>query len=101
MKSTSHRPLLVSYRLGPEATGELAAEAKKLGVSPHELARRVLLDWLSDHDRHATEQALAELRAEVAKVRADLREAVIALLADAGRCSREDAEDWVNGRLFQ
>ena len=101
MKSTSLCPPVVSYRLDPQAAGELAVEAKKLGISPHELARRVLLDWLSDQDRHATEQALAELRAEVAKVRADLREAVIALLADAGRCSREDAEDWVNGRLFQ
>lgn len=101
MKSTSLRPLVVSYRLDPEAADELSAEAKRLGISPHELARRVLLDWLSDHDRHATEQALAELRAEVAKVRADLREAVIALLADAGRCTREDAEDWVNGRLFR
>lgn len=101
MKSTSVHPLVVSYRLDSEAAAELSGEAKNLGISPHELARRVLLDWLSDHERHATVQALSELTAEVAKVRADLKEAMVAILCDAGRCTREDAEEWVSGRLFQ
>jgi hypothetical protein len=91
---------MVGYRLDSEAAAELSAEAKKLGISPHELARQVLLDWLSDKERHATEKALSELRAEVAKLRADLKEGFVALLCDAGKLEREDAEDWVNGRLF-
>jgi hypothetical protein len=100
MNKAVTKRLVVSYGLDAEAADELSAEAKKLGISPHELARRVLLDWLSDKERHATEEALADLRAEVAKLRADLKEGFVAILCDAGKLEREDAEDWVNGRLF-
>ena len=90
----------VSFRVEEEFLERAAAEARKYGVSPHELARQVFLDWLTDHRRHAVEEALAELIREVAKQRADLKESVIAILCDAGKLERREAEEWVTERLF-
>jgi hypothetical protein len=93
---------VISYRLDPEAAKALSAEAQKLGLaSAHELARRVLLEWLTDQERHHLRQSLSRLHKDVLKLREDLKQAVIAILCDAGKLEKEDAEDWVNRTLFQ
>jgi hypothetical protein len=98
----SNNTAVISYRLDTGTAGALADEAEKLGVSSHELARRVLLEWLTDQERHQLRRSLARVRTELLKLRADLKEAVIAILCDAGKiASRQDAEDWVKSRLFQ
>ena len=103
-------PGTISFRFVDSAqdglsAGELCelarAEARKYGLSPHELARQVFLDWLLDHERHALAEALGQLQEEVSKQRADLREAVICLLCDAGKAERQEAEEWVSTHLFQ
>ena len=92
---------VISYRLDPVAAKELSAEATKLGLtSSHELARRVLLEWLTDEERHHVRRSLAHVRKELLKLRADLKLAVIAVLCDAGKLEKQDAEDWVNAHLF-
>jgi hypothetical protein len=93
---------VISYRLDVETAQALSAEAKKTGVSTHELARRILYQWLTDHERHQLRRSLARLRSALLKLRADLKQSVIAILCDAGKiASRQDAEDWVHSRLFQ
>ncbi|SRR5712692_5474721 len=93
---------VISYRLDSETADALSAEAKKIGVSAHELARRILFEWLTDLERHQLRRSLSRIRRELLKLRADLKESVIAILCDAGKiASRQDAEDWVNSRLFQ
>jgi hypothetical protein len=86
--------------LSAEELADLArAEAQKYGISAHELARQVFLDWLMDHERHAVAEALGQVQEELSKQRADLREAVICLLCDAGKAERQDAEEWVSTHL--
>ena len=93
---------VISYRLDTETAEALTAEAKKTGVSSHELARRIVLQWLTDQERHQLRRSLSRVRNELLKLRADLKESVIAILCDAGKIERrEDAENWVNSRLFQ
>jgi|SRR6516162_4840872 hypothetical protein len=94
-------PNTISYRIDQELSELARVEAKKYAISPHELARQVFTDWLMDQERHALAEALGQVREEVAKQRADLREAVIALLCDAGRAERADAEEWVSTHMFQ
>jgi hypothetical protein len=92
---------VISYRLDPEAAKALSAEATNLGLtSSHELARRVLLEWLTDEERHYLRRSLAHVRKELLKLRADLKQAVIAVLCDSGKLQKQDAEDWVNAHLF-
>ena len=91
----------ISYRIDQELSELAKAEAKKYAISPHELARLVFTDWLMDQERHALTEALGQVREEVSKQRADLREAVICLLCDAGKAERQDAEEWVSTHLFQ
>jgi hypothetical protein len=105
-QTTSAKPssstAVISYRLDTETSEALTAEAKKIGVSTHELARRILIEWLTDQERHQLLRSLSRFRRELLKLRADLKESVIAILCDAGKiASREDAEDWVNSRLFR
>ena len=94
-------PTQVGFRLNEEAARLLFEEAQGRGVSSHELARWVLLHWLTDQERHRLRRALSSLRKEVLKQRADLKQAVIAILCDAGKVERQDAEDWVNRHLFK
>jgi hypothetical protein len=106
MKSTtstehSRSSAVISYRLNAETARALAAEAEKLGLSSHELARRALLEWLTDQERHQVRRSLARFRNELLKLRTDLKASVIAILCDAGKLEKQDAEDWVNSRLFQ
>jgi hypothetical protein len=93
---------VISYRLDPDAAKALSAAAQKHGLaSSHELARTVLLEWLVDDERHHLRKSLSRLRKEVLKLRADLKQAVIAILCDSGKLEKADAEDWVNRTLFQ
>src|SRR5438552_17155311 len=92
---------VISYRLDSETAKALSGEAEKLGVSSHELARRALLEWLTDQERHRVRRSLSRVRNELLKLRADLKEVVIAILCDAGKLEKQDAEDWVTARLFQ
>jgi hypothetical protein len=92
---------VISYRLDSETAKALSAEAAKHALSSHELARRALLEWLTDQERHQVRRSLSRVRKELLKLRSDLKEAVIAILCDAGKLEKQDAEDWVTARLFQ
>ena len=97
----SRSTAVISYRLDAETANALSAEAEKLGLSSHELARRILLEWLTDQERHHLRRSLSRVRSELLKLRADLKESVTAILCDAGKLEKEDAEAWVSSRLFK
>jgi hypothetical protein len=94
-------PGIISFRLATPLAESLAAAAAKGGVGPHELARQVVVNWLLENEAAETAEALLALRAEIDKLREDLKLAVTALLCDAGKLDVTDAEDWVNTHLFR
>jgi hypothetical protein len=94
-------PRIISFRLATPLAESLAAAAARAGIGPHELARQVVANWLLDNDGADTAEALVALRAEIDKLREDLKLAVTALLCDAGKLDVSDAEDWVNAHLFR
>ena len=97
-----------SFRTNRETKEKADAEAEKYGMSRHELARQVFNDWLDDTERdeirealdHLT-QAVRKLEEELSQQRADLKQALIALLCDAGKLEEDDARRWVEPRLFR
>jgi hypothetical protein len=91
----------ISFRIDDADAEYAAAEAKKFGLSPHALARRIFLEWLHDTERDEVREALHELREAIIQQRADLKEAAIAILCDAGRLEVDQARRWVESRLFQ
>lgn len=87
----------VSFRLSPTPARQLAREAAARDLSPGAFARRVLLDTLAGDDRVLDE--LAAVRQDITELRADLRLVAVAVLADAGKATVAEAEDWVRNTL--
>jgi hypothetical protein len=95
-------PMQIGFRLRDRALAEKAVrEAAKFGWSSHELARDVYEDFLTDARWQRLSAEQHQVRMELAKLRADLRESVVAVLCDAGKLEEVQARDWVAERLFR
>ena len=95
-------PSTIAFRLDDEACTALAGRAAALGVSVHELARRYVLDVLSEaQEREVLIQTVAAVAEAVDALRADQARACIALLMSAGKVHEQEATDWVTQNLSQ
>ena len=89
-------PANIGFRLDPASLCVLAERAKQLGVSPHKLARRYLLEILHEpEERAALREAVVALHQQVTGTREDIALATEALLASAGKVSDAEARAWV------
>ena len=89
MSQTS--PSTVGFRLDPERGCILAERAAALGVSPHELARRYLIEVLEEaEERAALRQAVTTLNGNLLKFRDEFIFALEAVLASAGKVERAE-----------
>lgn len=89
----------VAFRLPPAEHKQLVAEAEASGLSPGTYARQLVLRGLTDH---STAELLAEmesLRRRVIRLQSDLATAVVAILADAGKATVDEAQAWVDSHL--
>ena len=103
--SSGPRALITtSFRLEEASQRVLAERAAALGVSPHELARRYVLESLKpvpsppDRPSHDPAELLEGLQAvyyHLLETRKDLALAVEALLSRAGQVSEAEAHAWV------
>jgi hypothetical protein len=91
---------LIGFRIEEGDAEAAKIEAQKFGISPHALAKQVFLEWLNDTERFELREALEHLREEVIKQKADLKEAMIAVLCDAGKLEEAEAREWVESRFF-
>jgi hypothetical protein len=83
----------VGFRLPPSTYRELEARGRQDGLSPGQMAQRMVLEALSD-TKHA------ELLATINQLRAELALATMILLADAGKAeSAAEAEALVRERF--
>jgi predicted transcriptional regulator len=91
---------VISFRLDPELARPLEQQARRLGVSPHELARHLVTEALT-----ATEQlaalgaAVTALHQAMQGLRENLALSVEALLASAGEVEAREARAWVEANL--
>lgn len=90
----------VSFRVSPELSKRLEAEAARCGMSRGEHARRLLIEALDDTERERVRVEIAELREAVGKLREDLATAVAALLAREAPMPVEQAMAWVKSRML-
>lgn len=87
----------VGFRLEAESLHILVERAATLRVSPHALARRYLIEILSEgEERVALRHAINGLRQELAQTQESLALAVEALLSSAGKVSETNARAWVD-----
>jgi predicted transposase YdaD len=82
----------VGFRIPAATYRELEARGRQEGLSAGQMAQRMVLEALSD-TKHA------ELLATINQLRSELALATMALLADAGKASAEEAEAFVRGRF--
>lgn len=78
----------IGFRVPLSIYRELVARGRQDGLSPGQMAHRMVVEALSD-TKHA------ELLATVNQLRSELALATMALLADAGKASAEEAEAFV------
>ena len=76
----------VSFRLPHSVDKELQARAEARGMSRHEYARILVLDGLERH--------------EVAQLRQDLANSMVAALVQFGKVPLEDATNWAQKTLL-
>lgn len=89
-------PGVIGFRLDEATRQVLGERAAALGVSPHELARRYLIEVLHEpEERAALREALVCLHKEIAGVREDIPLAVEALLTSAGKVTAAEARAYV------
>jgi hypothetical protein len=93
-------PEVISIRLQSDHAKKLSEKARKYGLSSHEYVRLLVNDDLDDTFKTELLRALQLVHSELAKMREDLKEVSIAILCDAGKLERSDAELWVSERLF-
>jgi hypothetical protein len=80
----------VGFRLSRRNFEKLERRAEELRTTPGGLARQMVIAALNDRTAD-----------EIAKLRHDLEVAVVAILADAGKCSVQEAEAFVKARMCQ
>ena len=85
----------VSFRLMPQDL-KLLVHASAGNESPGECARRLVLACLNDEERSALLEELAEVKAELQSLRQKLGGITVAILCDAGKVTRSDAEEFVS-----
>ena len=90
----------LGFRLGESQRQTLEERAKKVGSTPSELARQLVVEGLND------EREIDQLRAKVSSVesqlltlRKDLNVSVQALLVASGKVNAEQAREWVQQNL--
>ena len=89
-------PAVIGFRLDDASREVLGERAAALGVSPHELARRYLIEVLHEpEERAALREALVVLHKEITGIREDIPLAVEALLTSAGKVTAADARAYV------
>ena len=90
-------PSTVGFRLDPEHGCILAGRASALGVSPHELARRYLIEVLEEaEERAALRQAVTTLNGNLLRFRDEFIFALEAVLASAGKVEKADVRVWID-----
>lgn len=94
---TQTRP--ISFRLDDHYLAVLTKQASRFGMSPGEYARRLVLDALEETDHRRLEEGMGALEREVAQLRAELANSVMALLVGAGKVDKDEARDWVQANL--
>lgn len=89
-------PAVIGFRLDEESSAVLCHRAAALGVSPHDLARRYLIEVLHEpEERAALRAAVVALHQEITGTREDIALATEALLASAGKVTDQEAHAWV------
>lgn len=91
----------VSFRLASTFAKQLAARSAAHNESPGAYARRLVIEGLNDTDHERLHAEIAELRTSLEALREILATAVAALLARAGKCDVNEAQEWVQQTLLR
>lgn len=92
----------LTFRLDDESQEVLAKRAGHMGISIHQMARHYVLQCLYEPEELSDlSQGLRDLCQEHVGLRADLANAVVALLSSAGKVEQDEAQTWVNDNLNQ
>ncbi len=89
----------VGVRLKPAQLKRLDQEADKRGVSRSECLRQITEDGLNDEKTRLLLEEVRELRQFVHLLDRRWKIGLVAILADAGKASPEDAEAFVRNNL--
>jgi aryl-alcohol dehydrogenase-like predicted oxidoreductase len=100
VKKAARCPATIGFRLSEEDGEVLAARAKTLGVSVHDLARFYTITAVRDREERVDLRgALEKLHQEMTELRKDVVISTEVLLSSAGKVEAEEARAWVDKTL--
>ena len=88
-----------SFRLPNSLYAKLAQAAERVGMTPGTYSRLVVIEALTDTAQARLRDELDSLREAVLAVQRNLEVAVVALLADAGKASPDEAAAFVRQQM--
>jgi hypothetical protein len=92
---------LVTFRLSPEAFEALSRDAGgRPGVSHHQRAREIVLDYLTNRDTAELRSLLADLESKVLGVAELVRRDTYAVLVHAAKMENEKAKAWIRESMY-
>lgn len=91
----------ISFRLDADDHRRLLKAAESVDASPGKYARKLVLDALNDAAALANEAAFDEIQDGLRTLREDIATALTAVLINAAKVKREDAERWVREALLR
>jgi len=91
----------ITFKLSDDLVAKLKHRATQTGTdSLHKQAKQIVTDYLNDTGRTRILNRVGELREEVISLRDDFATAVTALLCNAGKCTPDEAQAWVEKRFL-
>lgn len=107
----------ISFRLDIEYRQRLEQQAQPLGLSPGELARQLVIDWLEDTERQRLLEEITSARQEVEELRGEIQASrrnieltrrnltkattmILTLCGDRERATPDRIQAWVKANLI-
>lgn len=91
----------ISFRLDVDDHRRLLKAAEGVDTSPGKYARKLVLDALDDASGVAVAAGFEEIQDGIRTLREDIATALTAVLVNAAKVKREDAERWVRETLLR
>jgi hypothetical protein len=88
--------VIITFKLSDELAAQLEPEMEGQTMR-HKRAKKIVVDYLEDANRHRIREEVNALRAEIVRLREDLATAVLALMSNAAAPrTPEEIRDWVD-----
>lgn len=92
--------VIITFKLSDELAAQLEPEIEGQTMR-HKRAKRIVVDYLTDTNRHRIREEINALRTEIVRLREDFATAITALMTNAAKPKTpEEIQAWVENNFL-